>query len=127
VDVLFPAPGLPDEDSGDVVQPDIVVVCDPSKLEGGRYVRGGPDLAVEILSPSTSKKDMSEKFDLFEKGGVREYWIVEPRAHWLQRYARGGDGRFGRPLVRDFGDGLGPAPSVIFEGFSFNLTELFAD
>ena len=60
-----------------VVQPDIIVVCDPEKLEPKGCV-GAPDLIVEILSPSTSKTDWKEKYRLYEQAGVREYWIVNP-------------------------------------------------
>lgn len=86
IDVLLPEQGQDDDETGNVVQPDIVVVCDPDKLANGRYIRGAPDLVVEILSPSTMKKDVSEKFELYERSGVREYWIIEPTARWLHRY-----------------------------------------
>ena len=60
-----------------VVQPDIIVVCGPEKLKPKGCV-GAPDLIVEILSPSTSKTDWKEKYQLYEQTGVREYWIVNP-------------------------------------------------
>lgn len=60
-----------------VVQPDIVVVCDDAKLEKG-CICGAPDLAIEILSPSTKGKDRLQKFNLYQKYGVKEYWIVAP-------------------------------------------------
>jgi len=60
-----------------VVQPDIIVVCDPKKIEKKGCV-GAPDLVVEILSPSTSKTDWKDKYALYEEAGVREYWIVNP-------------------------------------------------
>ena len=60
-----------------IVQPDISVICDPSKIiKKGRL--GVPDPIVEILSPSTSKKDLNEKSGLYEKHGVKEYWVVDP-------------------------------------------------
>ena len=69
---LFPA----DDDSDDtVVQPDIVVVCDRSKLDRSGC-RGAPDMLVEILSPSTARHDQLVKLQLYKKAGVREYWIV---------------------------------------------------
>jgi len=66
-----------DEETTTVVQPDILVVCDPKKVvkEG---IRGAPDFVVEILSDSTAYKDLNEKKDLYETHGVREYWIVKP-------------------------------------------------
>lgn len=60
-----------------VVQPDICVVCDTSKIDE-RGCNGAPDLIVEILSPSTSRKDVKDKFEVYEESGVKEYWIVEP-------------------------------------------------
>jgi Uma2 family endonuclease len=60
-----------------VVQPDIVVVCDPKKLDD-RGCKGSPDLIIEILSPSTTRMDMTVKFDLYQHFGVKEYWIVHP-------------------------------------------------
>jgi len=79
------------------VQPDILVVCDPAKLiEEG--VRGAPDFIVEILSPATALKDQSEKKELYEKKGVREYWVVNP--HTLETFVyllR--DGSYGLPRV----------------------------
>jgi Uma2 family endonuclease len=61
-----------------VVQPDIVVVCDPKKLDD-RGCIGSPDLIIEILSPSTSRMDMTVKFELYQRFGVKEYWIVHPK------------------------------------------------
>jgi len=65
-------------DTGDdtVLQPDIVVICDPSKL-GGTGCIGAPDMVVEILSPSTAGRDRIVKFQQYLKAGVREYWIVD--------------------------------------------------
>ena len=66
-------------DGGDdtVVQPDLVVVCDRSKLIGTGCV-GAPDVVIEILSPSTSARDKVQKFNKYLQVGVREYWIVYP-------------------------------------------------
>jgi len=60
-----------------------------------------PDVAFEVLSPSTTKKDLREKFDLFQRMGVREYWLLEPEGRWLNRFNLGDTGRFGEPAVRD--------------------------
>lgn len=61
-----------------VVQPDICVVCDLSKLDDDGCL-GAPDWVIEITSPRTAKNDFSEKFDLYEESGVREYWIIQPK------------------------------------------------
>jgi len=85
-----------DEDIIHVVQPDITVVCDPSKLDD-RGCKGTPDLLVEIISPSTSKKDRREKYILYEKFGVKEYWIVDPSNESVEIYHLQSDGKFERP------------------------------
>ncbi len=66
-----------DEKTYTVVQPDLVVVCDLTKLDKRGCV-GPPDLIVEITSPSTIQRDIQDKFKLYQKAGVREYWIVRP-------------------------------------------------
>ena len=60
-----------------VVQPDLVVICDRSKLVDTGCV-GAPDMVIEIISPSTEKRDRVDKFDQYLQAGVREYWIVDP-------------------------------------------------
>lgn len=60
-----------------VVQPDLCVVCDEDKLDKQGCV-GAPDLVVEILSPGNSKKEMKDKFELYQEAGVLEYWVIDP-------------------------------------------------
>ena len=69
---------FPEEDKSDttVVQPDIIVVCDPSKLSDGRACRGAPDLVIEILSASSAIMDRKVKAEKYREAGVKEYWIV---------------------------------------------------
>lgn len=66
-----------------VVEPDISVICDPEKLDG-RGCKGAPDLVMEILSPSTQRHDRLVKLDLYQRSGVREYWIVDPDSRTVQ-------------------------------------------
>ncbi|MCL2221515.1 MAG: Uma2 family endonuclease [Oscillospiraceae bacterium] len=63
-----------------VVQPDVLVVCDENKLSDIRSVKGAPDLAVEVLSPSNPNHDRVLKFNKYREAGVREFWIVDPTA-----------------------------------------------
>jgi len=63
-------------DERNVVQPDVFVVCDKSKIER-KYIKGAVDLAIEVLSPNTSKRDMTIKRKLYREAGVREYWMVD--------------------------------------------------
>ena len=65
--------------------PDMMVVCDPDKLHADG-VHGAPDLAVEVLSPSTGRNDRGRKKDVYEKHGVREYWIVSPGEQSVEQY-----------------------------------------
>jgi len=69
---------FPEEDDSDttVVQPDIVVICDPSKLSDGKACRGAPDLVIEILSESSVIMDRKVKAEKYLEAGVKEYWIV---------------------------------------------------
>ena len=80
---LFERDGDGPEDVDTVVEPDITVVCDPSKLDD-RGCKGAPDMVVEILSPSTRRHDRLVKLDLYQRAGVREYWIVNPEDKTVQ-------------------------------------------
>jgi Uma2 family endonuclease len=68
-----------------VVQPDLCVVCDQSKLDK-RGCIGAPDLVIEILSPGNSKKEMGIKYNLYEENEIKEYWIVSPSEHSIYIY-----------------------------------------
>jgi len=85
----------------DEVVPDICVVCDRSKLTKTRIV-GAPDLVIEILSPSTRKKDVEEKYPLYEECGVREYWMVDPQSGHVEIHVLGSDGKYEKPLSYPF-------------------------
>lgn len=74
---LFEQEGDPPENVDDVVQPDIFVVCDKSKIDE-RGCKGAPDLVIEILSPSTQLLDRTKKYWMYQKAGVKEYWVVNP-------------------------------------------------
>ena len=77
-DVRLPGKSKDDKDIITVVQPDICVICDKSKIDA-RGCLGAPDIVVEILSPSNNSVELNTKFDLYEKSGVKEYWIVSPQ------------------------------------------------
>lgn len=68
-----------------VVQPDICVICDLSKLDDDGCL-GAPDWVIEVTSPRTAKNDFNEKFNLYEESGVREYWIVQPKEKTVHVY-----------------------------------------
>jgi Uma2 family endonuclease len=75
----------------DVVQPDILVVCDPKRITS-THIEGAPDLVIEVLSPTTSAKDLRQKKVLYERSGVREYLVVDPLEHYALRFLLGADG-----------------------------------
>ncbi len=85
-----------EDDTPTVVQPDISVFCDPSRLDD-KGAHAAPDLVVEILSPSTGYKDQTDKLSLYERHGVREYWVVNGDAGWVMVYRIQPDGRYGKP------------------------------
>jgi len=125
-DVLLPEGDEADDEVDTVVQPDIVVYCDRSKLtEAG--ARGAPDLVVEILSPSTSKKDQHDKFDLYERHGVREYWVVDPGNRSLMVYRPLPNGSYDEGELRETLRDWTPVASRVLEGFSVDPEELFSD
>ncbi len=97
VDVRLPKSAEADEDTDTTVQPDVLVVCDSSKLDR-RGVRGAPDWVVEVLSPSTASRDQIVKRRLYELHGVREYWLVHPIDRLLTVY-RLIDGEYGKPEI----------------------------
>ncbi len=88
---LFEKEGDTPENVDTVVQPDIIVVCDKNKFDK-KGVKGAPDLAIEILSPSTHRHDCLVKFNLYQRAGVREYWIVDPKNKSVQVFLPDGNG-----------------------------------
>jgi Uma2 family endonuclease len=122
-DVLMPEADEPDDDVSTVVQPDIVVICDRSKLDS-RGARGAPDWIVEILSPSTAAKDYGVKLALYRNRGVREYWIVDPAAKVVHAWVLGEDGQYCKERIYAAGD---RASSAVLSGLVVDTAELFSD
>jgi len=105
----------------DVVQPDICVICDLSKIDEKGCI-GAPDLVVEVLSPSTLKYDWNYKFNLYERAGVREYWIVDPKPKKVNVFLLQPDGKYDLGTIYECNQ---KAPVHIFEGLEIDLNELF--
>jgi len=84
-DVVLPIANSKRNKETTVVQPDLCVICDLSKLDKQSYY-GAPELVVEIISPHTSKKDLTLKYDLYEEACVKEYWIVLPKERIVEIY-----------------------------------------
>lgn len=133
---IYPAPfdvrlPNPDRDGGPyepgfndkvhtVVQPDICVICDESKVDEFGCV-GPPDWIIEIASPSTQKKDFNEKFDLYEAAGVPEYWIAIPKSQEIYVFALE-DGRYEQKAVYEQGQ---TAASVRYPALTMSLDWIF--
>lgn len=111
-----------EKDIKTVVEPDIVVICDKSKLDNNGC-KGAPDLIVEITSPSTARKDRVEKFNLYEKYGVKEYWIVEPDLKIVNVFALQENNRYGRPEIYTEDDKIKVS---IFDDLSIDLKDVFS-
>ena len=112
LDVLLPKVDEADEadDSiSTVVQPDILVVCDPEKITE-RNVRGAPDWIIEVLSPATARHDHLTKRALYQGAGVREYWLVHPVDRILTVYVLQ-DGQYSAPEIAEMD---GERASAIF-------------
>jgi len=104
-----------------VVQPDLCIICDASKLDN-QGCDGAPDLIIEILSPGNSKKEMREKYQVYEESGVREYWLVYPLDREVRVYVLNEEGKY-----------IGLAPvledevlrSAVFSGLEVDLGMVF--
>lgn len=95
---------LDEDDQFTIVQPDISVFCKEQSIHPNRAV-GAADLLVEVLSPSTALKDRNEKFTLYERSNVKEYWLVDPLNHTIEIYGLM-DGRYSRRQVFGVDDTL---------------------
>ena len=112
-----------DRDVLTVVQPDIIVVCDPTKLDK-RGCIGAPDIVVEILSPGNNKKELINKYEVYEEAGVKEYWIVSPSDKTFFRYILDDNGKFQPTKLLTEGEEV---TTTIIPGFKLILEEVFQD
>lgn len=120
-DVRLSRKGKKDNLIDTVVQPDICVICDPSKLDE-RGCMGAPDIVVEILSPGNTSKEMRNKFQLYEENGVPEYWVVIPSVELLYIYRLNSKGKYvaDNPYVP--GDEV---TTPVLPGFVLSLNDIF--
>jgi len=126
-DVRLPVNGeTADDKIYNVVQPDICVVCDPEKLDE-RGCIGAPDLIVEVISPSTSKKDLNQKFFLYEKSGVREYWVVYPNDKAVMVFLLQPNDKYDEGTTYEVINGATKVPVQTLPGLVMDLEEVFAD
>lgn len=121
-DVRLPKKSIKNEDVDTVVQPDICVICDSSKLDDLGCV-GAPDLIIEILSPGNNKKEIKNKYEVYEESGVEEYWIIHPYEHTVMTYTRL-EGKFVPSRLFTSGDFI---ESKSLPGFRLDLEYVFKD
>ena len=122
-DVRLPEASEENENIMTVVQPDIVVICDHDKLDDAGC-RGAPDLIIEILSPSTTSKDMKIKLALYEKHGVKEYWIVHPVDNIILVFRLSKNKMYGKPEVYTAEDKI---KTAILDGLEIDLDTVFKE
>jgi len=104
-----------------VVQPDLIIICDLSiRTDAG--CKGVPDMVVEILSPSTAHYDKTTKFDVYQKAGVREYWIIDPKEEILAVHILN-DGNY----ITHAYTKKDTVPVHVLEGCVINLNKVFEE
>ena len=105
-----------------VVQPDVMVFCDQNKVDDQGGI-AAPDIAIEILSPSSAKNDRYRKFNLYAKAGVKEYWIVDGAHKTVEVFALAGE-KFALSAFLQMGDVI---TSSVLEGLEIKVSDIFID
>jgi Uma2 family endonuclease len=98
MDVRLPKSNEPDDQVNTVVQPDVIITRDKSKIDT-RGVRGAPDWLAEVLSPSTASYDRAVKIPVYERAGVPEVWLIDPKRHTVAIY-RLANAEYGPPTIQ---------------------------
>ena len=119
---LFEKDGDNPEDVDTMVEPDITVVCDKDKLDK-HGCKGAPDMVMEILSPSTQRHDRLVKLGLYQRAGVREYWIVDPDSSTVQVFLR----RDGSLQLHEVYDRQSVAKVDVLDGCFIELGKVFSE
>ena len=105
-----------------VFQPDVIFIRKKNKkIIGLKNICGAPDVVIEILSPSTAYYDLREKFRVYEKYGVKEYWIVDPKVKSIEIY----ENHKNKFLLNNSAEVTGKVSSGILKGFTVSLKEIF--
>lgn len=120
---LFEVDGDTPDDVDTMVEPDISVVCDKSKLDD-HGCKGAPDLVIEVLSPSSLRHDRLVKLGLYQRAGVREYWIVDPEYKSVQVFTRDGAGSL--QISEEYGRS-DVAKVNILDGCFVELSKVFSE
>jgi Uma2 family endonuclease len=104
-----------------VVQPDISVVRDAEKIDS-KGCTGAPDIVIEILSPGNNKKELRNKYEVYEESGVKEYWIVSPQDKTFLQYTLTDAGRYQASRLMTIGDHV---TTPVLPGFVLDLEVIF--
>jgi Uma2 family endonuclease len=121
-DVYLVEKGQSYKESENVVEPDLCVVCDAEKIQSFGCV-GSPDLIVEIISPSTAKKDQQSKKEIYEEFGVQEYWMIFPGELTVHQYfLENGTYRMKGVFAEDQSFN-----AILFPELAIDLREVFKD
>ena len=110
------------EEDPNVVQPDVIVICDVDKVNADNKYEGIPTLIVEVLSPSTKSKDLSIKLNLYMRSGIKEFWIVDVEDKKIMQYSFTEDREIQNLTVLMEKD---PVQSVVFERLKIPLSDIF--
>ena len=121
LDVRLPKAEESDEAIDTVVQPDVMIVCEPGRIDR-RGVRGAPTFVLEVLSPSSASHDQIRKRQVYERAGIREYWILHPIDGVLTIHRLGSEGAF---LPPEFVEASGPVALSSVPGLSVDFTGLY--
>ena len=109
-------------DQKNVFQPDLLYLSKENLgIKGEKGIDGAPDLAVEIISPSNGFKDRNQKKNLYQKFGVKEYWIIDPQTETIEQFLLKKDGQYFLHLK----SGNGEISSMIIPGFQIPIRAVF--
>lgn len=122
-DVRFYKESRADKDIYTVLQPDICVICDLTKLDDKGCI-GAPDIVIEILSPGNNKMELLHKYGVYEEFGVKEYWVVSPGDKTLLKYTLDIEGRYQPSKLFTLSEKV---YSEVLTGFELDLDAVFED
>ncbi|MFC1222883.1 Uma2 family endonuclease [Pedobacter sp. BG31] len=122
-DVRFPKEGHNDKAVFTVLQPDICVICDRSKIDA-RGCIGAPDIVVEVLSPGNTKTELLHKYRVYEEFGVKEYWVVSQGDKSILIYTLDEMGKFQPSKIFTLSEKI---TSTVLPGFELALDDVFED
>ena len=112
---------IADNEIHTVVQPDIIVVCDPDKLLDPRSINGAPEMVIEILSPGNTKTETKHKLNLYEENAVLEYWVVHPPYKFVEVYLLKNN-VYSKPTIYEMDETI---PCKVLKDIKIPVNEIF--